>query len=166
MYVDTEGYVTVGIGNMLPNAAAARLLSFVNRTTKNSATSSEITADFDNVSKQKKAMRAGAYRQFTNLDMPNLEIDRLFRKRSDEFLVQLRSCYPKYDTFPIAARLAILDLAFNLGAAALKKKWPNLNDATEKQDWAAAAKNCLRPRANSARNTATVALFEKAGASK
>ena len=50
MYVDTEGYVTVGIGNMLPDVRAARLLGFVNRTTKNAASADEKSADFSAVS--------------------------------------------------------------------------------------------------------------------
>lgn len=162
MYLDTEGYVTVGIGNMLPTADAACALSFVNRTTKNAATKVEITADFQSVSKQAKAMRAGSYRQFTKLDMPNGEIDRLFRRRVDEFQGQLRRHYPKYDAFPSSAQLAILDMAFNLGSAALKKKWPKLNEAIDKEDWTAAAQNCTRPGANAVRNTGTVGLFEKA----
>ena len=71
MYVDTEGYVTVGIGNMLPDVRAARLLGFVNRTTKNAASADEKSADFSAVSTQPKAKAARWYKQFTKLDLPD-----------------------------------------------------------------------------------------------
>lgn len=42
MYLDTVGKVTVGVGNILPNVAAAAKLSFVVRTSKESASQDEI----------------------------------------------------------------------------------------------------------------------------
>lgn len=162
MYVDTKAFVTVGIGNMLPNTKAAQALAFVNRTTKNAATDREIAADFENVAKQPKAKAARWYRQFTTLDLPDVEINRLFQQRIEEFRGQLRRAYPKYDTYPDGAQLAMLDMAFNLGAGALKKKWPKLNEAIDKLDWAAASDRCERPDANAIRNAAVKALFKGA----
>ena len=42
MSLDTVGKVTVGVGNMLPNVAAAQQLGFVVRTTFMKATAEEI----------------------------------------------------------------------------------------------------------------------------
>lgn len=162
MYVDTKGFVTVGIGNMLPNAKAAQQLAFVNRTTKNSATEVEIATDFDNVAKQPKARAARWYRQFTALDLPDAQVNRLFQNRIDEFRGQLRRAYPKYDSYPNDAQLALLDMAFNLGVGAVKKKWPKLNEAIDKLDWAAASERCERPEANAIRNASVTALFKRA----
>ena len=164
MYVDTKGFVTVGIGNMLPNAKAAQALPFINRTTRNAGTAAEIATDFERVAKQPKAKAARYYRDFTALDLPEVQINVLFQKRIDEFRGQLRRAYPKYDSYPNGAQLALLDMAFNLGAGALKNKWPKLNQAIEKLDWAAAAENCVRPDANAIRNSSTVALFKGAAA--
>jgi GH24 family phage-related lysozyme (muramidase) len=56
----------------------------------------------------------------------------------------------------------MLDMAFNLGVGALKNKWPKLNAAIDKLDWAAAADQCERPEANAIRNAAVKALFKSA----
>jgi GH24 family phage-related lysozyme (muramidase) len=166
MYVDTKGYVTVGIGNLLSDAAAAVALPFVNRTTKNAATTAEIEADFAEVAKQPKAQVARRYRPFTKLDLPDTQINLLFQKRIEDFQRQLRKSYPSYDTYPSAIQLALIDMAFQLGAGGLKSKWPKLNEAIDGEDWAAAAKNCMRPDANAIRNDGTKALFERAAKEK
>ena len=162
MYLDSEGYVTVGIGNMLPNAAEAVLLRFRTRTTKNRATEAEIKADFESVAKQAKARSAPKYKEFTRLDLPDLEVNLLFQSRIADFQNQLRRLYPKYDEYPAAAQLAILDMAFNMGAGGLKTKWPKLNKAIDGRNWADAAAQCERPGANAVRNSGTKALFMKA----
>jgi GH24 family phage-related lysozyme (muramidase) len=164
MYLDTKGLVTVGIGNMLPSAAAACALAFVDRATQARASSAAIEADYQAVSQQSKAKVANFYRQFTKLDLPDAEIDRLFAQRVAGFQNELRSKYAAYDTFPDSAQLAMLDMAFNLGTFALKNKWPKLNAAIDSGDWSAAATECIRPEANAARNAATVALFQQAAA--
>ncbi len=162
MYVDTKGFVTVGVGNMLPNARAAQALAFVNRATRNAATDREIATDFQKVAAQPKARPARWYRQFTTLDLPDVEINRLFQQRIEEFRGQLRRAYSKYDTYPDGAQLAMLDMAFNLGVGALKNKWPKLNEAIDKLDWAAASDRCERPEANAIRNAAVKALLKGA----
>jgi GH24 family phage-related lysozyme (muramidase) len=162
MYLDTEGFVTVGIGNMLPSSDAASALAFTNRATQNPATKEEIKTDFDSVSAQEKAKAAKYYRQFTKLDFPDIEVNRLFQIRVAEFQKQLRQAYSDHDTYPDPAQLALLDMAFNLGTGALKKKWPKLNQAIDKQDWVDAAEQCNRPGANAVRNAGTKALFEQA----
>jgi GH24 family phage-related lysozyme (muramidase) len=161
MYVDTTGNVTVGIGNMLPSAAAAIKLNFVNRTTKNKASPAEIANDFDAVSKQPKAMAANYYQKFTNTDLPDGDIDSLFSDRVDEFQKALKKAYPKYDSYPKPVQLAILDMAFNLGVGALKStvKWPKLNAAIAAQGWKKASEDCFRPDANGVRNAKIKALF-------
>jgi GH24 family phage-related lysozyme (muramidase) len=162
MYLCSKGYVTIGIGNMLPNADAAGALPFVNRTTSNSATKDDISADFTAVSKQAKGKQARSYRQFTALDLPDVQINWLFQKRVEDFQKQLRTSYSKFDSYPSAVQLALLDMAFQLGAYALKNKWPKLNKAIDSEDWAAAANNCMRADANAIRNDGTKALFQRA----
>jgi hypothetical protein len=56
----------------------------------------------------------------------------------------------------------MLDMAFNLGTFGLRRKWPRLNAAIDKKDWADAAANCTRPDANVIRNMKTIALFKRA----
>jgi len=162
MYLDTAGKVTVGIGNLISNAAYACTLSFVNRTTSKAATRQEITADFDAVSKQPRGLAAPKYRPFTALDMPSPAIDLLFQGRVQEFQRLLKIQYPQYDSYPQSAQLALLDMGFNLGVSGLKNTWPKLNQAIDKQDWKSASTNCFRPQVNAVRNAEVKRLFEKA----
>jgi len=162
MYLDTVGKVTVGIGNMLPNAAAAQELAFINRTTKTAATKDEIKSDFDEVAKQTWGMPSSKYKPNTKLDLPDVHIDQLFEGRVEEFTQQLSAYFPDYAKYPDPAQLAILDMAFNLGAPALDKKWPSFKKAVLAQDWATAEKECVRPKSRPSRNEATQALFRKA----
>jgi GH24 family phage-related lysozyme (muramidase) len=166
MYLDSKGFVTVGIGNLLPDADTACALAFVNRTTSNPATRAEIVADFDAVSKQMKGKIARSYRQFTSLDLPDVQINQLFQKRIEGFQKELRKSYAKYDSYPGRVQLAMLDMAFQLGTYGLKNKWPNLNKAIDGEDWTAAAAACRRPDANAIRNDGTKALFEQAAKEK
>lgn len=163
MYLDTTGNVTIGIGNMLPSKDASQALPFVNRTTKNAAKKEEIAKDFDEVAKQKSGHPAKSYIKYTALDLPDVEINKLFQARIAEFVKLLRKHYPKYDSYPDAAQLALLDMAFNLGASGLKKDWPKLNKNIDDLDWAAAAGNCNRPDVQVTRNSAVKELFVKAG---
>jgi GH24 family phage-related lysozyme (muramidase) len=162
MYLDTVGKVTVGVGNMLPDIAAAQALRFVDRLTGMQATLRQIATDFDAVLKQPKGLHASSYKVHTLLDLPEMEIDALLARRVQSFENELRDCYPKYDTFPDSAKLALLDMAFNLGPAGLRTKWPRLNAAISICDWHAAALECTRPQAQQQRNENTKALFEVA----
>jgi GH24 family phage-related lysozyme (muramidase) len=162
MYLDTKALVTVGIGNMLPAVDAAQALRFIDRTTQNQASLQAIESDFVAVTKQPGARPARYYRQFTALDLPNVEIDALFRARVDSFVAELRQAYSKFDSFPDSAQLALLDMAFNLGTNGLKKKFPKLNAAIDAQDWIGVAAESNRPDVNSVRNAAVKNLFTAA----
>jgi GH24 family phage-related lysozyme (muramidase) len=162
MYLDTKGLVTVGIGNLLASVEAAQALEFVSRASTRSASAAEIKTDYESIQTQKVGLRAQGYREFTKLDLPDVAINDLFRKRIDEFKKQLKASYPSFDDYPPAAQLAMLDMAFNLGTSGLRRKWPNLNAAIDKKDWADAAANCTRPDANAVRNTKTIVLFKRA----
>jgi GH24 family phage-related lysozyme (muramidase) len=161
MYLDTKGLVTVGIGNMLPSAAAAQALPFIDRDTRNRATAAQIATDFASVESQPDSKASKYYRQFTKLDLPSVDVDSLFRARVDEFVGQLKAAYPQFDSYPAGAKLALLDLVFNMGIGKLKShtEWPKLNAAIAKQDWITAASECNRPDANARRNAETKAYF-------
>ena len=162
MYLDTNGFVTVGIGNMLADDHAACALLFRDVVSGAEASPQQITADFYAVHSQRKGMRAESYRAFTSCELEAPEISRLFRRRVDEFVAQLRVHYLDFDEYPPSAQLAILDLAWNLGTHALAYKWPRLTAAIRSQHWAIAAIECIRPQSSQKRNADTVALFHAA----
>ena len=162
MYLDTVGKVTVGVGNMLPNVSAAKKLAFVNRTTKKKATDTEKETDFNTVKKQPKGRIASSYRQHTKLDLPTIEIDKLLDKRINEFKRGLKLSFPKFDSYPVTAQMAMLDMAFNLGVNGLVTKFPSLKKAIESQDWTTAAKESNRPQVSKARNELVKKWFSEA----
>lgn len=164
MYLDSVGKVTVGIGNLLPSSEAACQLPFVNRVSGAPASLVEVAVDFQAVSRQAWPRVARFYRAFTVLELPDGQVDELFRRRVEGFQRELQDSYPSFSSYPGSAQLAMLDMAFNLGTRGLKKTWPNLNRAIDARDWATAAIESYRPQSSPARNARTKGLFQKAAA--
>ncbi|MCU0703149.1 MAG: hypothetical protein MUF18_04070 [Fimbriiglobus sp.] len=153
MYLDTKGYVTVAVGQLVSSAAEAQKLTFINRATGKPATAEEIAADFAEVSKQTKGMVASKYRQYTKLDMPEDARSKLYDTRVAGFLSELKGKFPDYDNYPVRVRGALLDMAFNLGTNGLVTKFPSFTAAIKAKDWAKAAKESNRPDVSAGRNS-------------
>ena len=171
MYVDSTGNVTVGVGNMLPNAAAAQNLAFQRRadptaappiTAARSATAAEILSDFNNVARQAQGQRAGFYKQFTKLDLPETAIDALLQTRVTEFSTGLTAVFPDFDDYPEQVCAALFDMAFNLGLTKLTTEFPKFCAAVKRRDWATASAECRRIGIQESRNTWTKTQFEQA----
>ena len=160
MYLDTVGKVTVAVGQMLPTAAEAERLTFIRRDNGNQATDAEIRQDFEAVARQTAGRVAAAYKQFTQLDMPEDAINALLDARIEGFEAGLRRDFSDYDSYPDEAKLGLMDMAFNLGGTGLKK-YAKMKAALEKavkskakEDWETAAKESHRNGIQSSRNDA------------
>lgn len=162
MYLDTVGAVTVGVGNMLPNVAAAQQLRFVHRTTQAPASADEIAADFDAVRKQPKGMLASRYLPHTKLELPAAAIDALLDVRLENFKRELRSKFAGFDDLPITAQFAVLDMAFNLGSHGVVSKFPKFTKAVQSKDWLTAAKESHRAQVGASRNAQVKRWLEAA----
>lgn len=162
MYLDTEGYVTVAVGNKLESAADAQQLDFVVRHTRQKASAAQIAADFEAVSNQPKGLLASKYAAHTKLMLQSAVMDALFDRRIRAFESDLRRIYRGYDGFPYEVRLALLDLAYNLGSYALEHRWPSLNADIASCNWARAAGSCHRRGVPEDRNEWTKQQFESA----
>ena len=162
MYLDTAGLVTVGVGNMLKDVAAAQALAFVDRKTRKKATKEQIKTDYETVKKQTKGRLYTFYKTHTKLDLPQTEIDRLLNKRIEEFLKLLKGKFPDFDKYPLDAEEALFDMGFNLGVAKLMSEFPKFVKAVKDQDWDTAAAQCKRGGIGETRNKHTKELFEKA----
>lgn len=162
MYLDTRGYVTVGVGHLLDSAESAQKLAFVCRDTGSAATAEQIEADFDSVRRQPPARVAGFYRDSTALDLPMDAIDAQLDRHIDDFEAGIRGHLPDYDNYPDDAREALLDMAFNLGIEGLFKKFPKLVSCAAQEDWQSCAQECRRNGISDARNQATKTKFENA----
>lgn len=161
MYLDTEGYVTVGVGHMMPSAADAQTLPFVHRDTGNAATADEIATDYNAVKARPygQSYTAHSFEPYTKLILPDNEIDALLDRRIAEFETGLRNDFDGFDDYPDRARLGLLDMAFNLGNSGLVDGFPSFTAAARAGDWAACAKECHRKGIRETRNEEVKQLF-------
>lgn len=159
MYLDTEGYVTVGVGAMLPTPQAAIALVWKWRDRVGEPNEIEIADEWLHVHSQQKGLVASAYKMWTTMDLVPSEIDRLFTRRLHDFSDALERIFPVFPDWPEDAQLATVDMAYNLGSAAIPRHWPKLTEALHTQNWRAAADECRRPQAHEGRNLAVRALY-------
>jgi GH24 family phage-related lysozyme (muramidase) len=163
MYLDTKGFVTVGVGEMLANAPKAQTLAFVDSAGQPS-TQDAIHAEFNRVSSLLPAKTAGFYRLPTSPVLPHAAIDTLLMNHLNLFDGQLAGRFPAYASFPDPAKLGLLDMIYNLGAAKLFGTFSHFMSSVDNQDWLGAAANCHRVGPNQARNDWTKQQFITAAA--
>lgn len=150
MYLDTVGKVTVGVGLMLTNQTAAHALPFT--TEGRPATADEIGKEFTRVSAMTKGRAAAFYSSKPGLQLSTEMIDDKLRATLEGFEGYLRANIPGYDLLPDSAKLALLDMIYNLGPGRLFAQYPRLFAAIKRGDWTAAAAASLRRGPSAARN--------------
>lgn len=162
MYLDSNGYVTVGIGHLLANRDAAMALPF-QRAPGWRAEPFEIGLEYDRLRQLSPNRLPSYYRTHTRLHLSDTEIDRLTLQHIETFHRELRSIYAEFDELPSSVRLALFDLIFNVGQTSLRNRWPRMNAAIAARDWATAAVQSRRaPPIPAARNDYVRKLFEQA----
>ena len=159
MYLDTRGHVTVGVGLMVPDVAAAEKLPF--KIGSRAATSTEIATEFARVEAMPMGRPALFYRHTDGLILAKQDIDSLLRAVLEGFEGELRTRLSGYDGFPDNVKMALLDMAYNLGPLGLLQGYPTLIAAVEAGNWAKAAANCFRHGPGAVRNQWTQALFQQ-----
>ena len=157
MYLDTVGKVTVGVGLILPNAVAAQALSFLRG--DGPATQEEIAAEYARVSALAKGRAAKFYAKPTGLQLSDEVIEQKLRDALTGFESYLRKHIGGYDGLPDAAKIALLDMVYNLGPGKLFAEYPRLIAAIEAGDWKTAAQHSQRRGPGSARNEWTRQQF-------
>jgi GH24 family phage-related lysozyme (muramidase) len=178
MYLDTHKppLVTVGAGNMLQDAVAAQALPFVNAATNRPATKEEIAHAFRVVASMPGGLPAERYHLSPSIELPEETVKELAISRvRTEFVPKIKKLFRGFDGFPVAAREAIIDIAYNAGvgspetvvhgkthAATGLHKFHRLKTAIEAGDWLAAARSSHRSSSRPERNEWTRELFERA----
>ncbi len=120
MYVDSVGRVTVGVGCMLPDVATAETLPFL--AGGQAATAAQIGADFERLMAMPPAKAAAFYKSADSPLLPQAVIDAKLLATLQSFEAQMRGFLGGYDSFPDPAKLALLDMIYNLGPAGLLKR--------------------------------------------
>jgi GH24 family phage-related lysozyme (muramidase) len=158
LYLDSRGFVTVGVGHLLSSVENAKALDFVTMTGE-LATENMIAEEYQVVSTREANRVASYYQSFTQLRLSDSAIDQLTVKHIDSFYGELKIIYSEFDSFPSDIKLALFDLIFNLGMTSLRKKWPKFNGCIASKDWVAAADNCRRKGIADERNEYVKALL-------
>ena len=151
---------------MLPAAVAAQKLEFVRKESRLPATSEEIAAEFEAIKKQPKGLKASAYKKHCRLELSPRAIDSLLKTRVEGFKAELRLAFPKFDSYPLTAQFALVDMAFNLGTNGVVKKFPSFRKAVLAGEWKKAAKESNRPQVSAARNATVRIWLEKAAGAR
>ncbi|MGO4209692.1 hypothetical protein AB4Y89_03255 [Terriglobus sp. 2YAB30_2] len=157
MYLDTVGKVTVGAGLMLPTTQSATALPF--QFDGRPAHNQEIIVDFRRVSSMVKGKAAGFYRSPMSVLLTAVEIDVQLRAAVTHLDQDLRKEIPIWDALPASAKVALLDMAYNLGMTDLLQGYPRLLHAVVTGDWKTAAAECHRNGPAPARNEWTRQQF-------
>jgi GH24 family phage-related lysozyme (muramidase) len=157
MYLDTRGNVTVGVGLIVPDAAAAERLPFM--LGSRAATVAEIAAEFARVEAMPMGRPALFYRQDDGMVLEKTEIDFLLRSVLEGFEGELREKITGYEGFPDGVKLALLDMAYNLGPVGLLHDYPMLIAAVEAGNWSRASAHCFRHGPGASRNQWTQNMF-------
>ena len=164
MYLDTRGFVTVGVGEMLGSAARAQTLAFLDPSGQPS-TEDAVLDEFNRVSSLAPGKIAAFYRSPASPVLPQATIDVLLMNHLNSFDEQLAGRFPAYASFPDTAKLGLLDMIYNLGASGLFSGFPGFMASVDRQDWLGAAANCHRDGPSQARNDWTRQQFLAAAGS-
>lgn len=171
MYLDTRGLVTTGIGHMLKTADAATKLPWHHKKTGLPATPAEVKQVFDKLRtswaefrhenpKGPNTFEAAHYEKVSDLELPEgfARQDALARLQHD-FLPKLRSVFPGFDSYPMPAQKAIVDMAYNLGIGKLRDGFPKFVALCRDGEFGLAAPQSHRSSSRADRNAATAQLL-------
>jgi GH24 family phage-related lysozyme (muramidase) len=159
MYLDSVGKVTVGIGLMLPDVAAALAVPFQQSAgDTHDADPEPVQQEFARVSKMEANHSAGYYRTTLSPVLSMETMERLCRERITEGEIGLRELFPGYDAMPDAVKVALIDMQYNLGTHGLGK-YMHLRAALEAGNLPLAAVECHRFGIQPERNEWTTQQF-------
>lgn len=145
-YCDLKGNVTIGIGHLLPTAAALLPIDLYHEASMRPATLREKQVAWGDV---KSAFEPGkgclAYKGLTDLRMPKeVALDICAYRLDNEFMPALSAVFPEIASWPEDAIRAVVDIAYNCGAHCFNKYWPHFVDACRRKDWLLASQHCTR----------------------
>ncbi|WP_149981854.1 hypothetical protein [Pseudoalteromonas rhizosphaerae] len=165
MYLDTKGYVTVGVGHLLKDVEAAKKVPFIIRDTGAIASIKQIEDEFKLIkSKPFGSQAAVFYKPFTKLVTTEAVREAQVEQHIRIFESELKRIYgvSEFASYPNDVKLALFDMIFNLGMPELKDEFPNFNKHMKVRDFKQAAIESNRKDVPTERNTYVRNLFKSA----
>lgn len=153
LYLDTRGNVTAGVGFLVFDEATLGRLPW-------RPSVQDAIADFHHVRIAEKGHAASFYKPMCKARLNEIDMRRLFDLHVTAFRKQIDPAW-HLNNWPECAQIALVDMAFNLGAGGLAK-YRKLHVAVFARQWAVAAAECTRNGVGVARNEATRQLFLQA----
>lgn len=163
MYRDSspDGYVTAGIGQLIPSISYALTLPWkVNDT---AATPDEITRDFNTVKAALGGRMATYYAAMTQCRLDGPDMDALCLQTIQGKAEELNHALPRWTTYPEVVQEAVMDMAYNLGARRfVGGMYPKMLLALGQSNWNVAAGESSRNGISKERNQEIAALIRSA----
>lgn len=143
MYRDRRGFVTCGVGLLIDSPAAACRLSWQHRD-GSPADAGEVVVEWNRVHALPANLIWQRYVSPSGLKLSDETIERACRQRVTADAQLLAVHWPDFYNFPDAAIVALLLLAYAVGAGSTGQgltgaTWPHLGAAVAQQDWMAAS---------------------------
>lgn len=148
MYLDSNGYVTVGVRKVLLSKSAAKELRFRHRQTGELASELEIEFAFEMIRNSPLGFEKSDYKNVTDLMLDEADIERVLLDDLSGYKQALATKFSEFGRFPVSAREALLAITFKLGLNGLINKMPELVVAVESLDWMACAAECNRDKSS------------------
>jgi hypothetical protein len=148
MFLDTKGNVTVGVGLEVPNVEFAQGLPFYKpgMGEDQRATADQIEEDYWRVQNMNfgGVYTSKYYRYGGSLFLQDQDINALVKSVVMANDSQLAAHFSQYAMWPDAAKLAYLDMAYNLGMTRLIAEYPQMNTAAAIDAWQICVAECGR----------------------
>ncbi len=167
LYLDTVNKVTVGIGHMLPNAAAVSAIPLARN--GQAASEADKQAAYAAVAAATdRALRgANAFQDLSDLRIDADQSAVLFRGKFAEIFAETQRLFRTvgggFAAWPVRVQLATFDMAYNLGPQGLYSGFPTFRTkGLAVGDYQVCAEECRRVGPSPARNTWTRDQFEAA----
>jgi GH24 family phage-related lysozyme (muramidase) len=156
MYLDTRGFVTVGVGHFVQDASAAIKLPFINSTNNQLATADEIRSEFSRIKSRPfgKSESASKFKPFTKLILTEQFMDDQITRHIKNFEKELKAIYgvEQFSSFPDDVKLALFDMIFNLGMSKLRDSYTKFNGYIRNGNYVQAAAESKRNGVPTERN--------------
>lgn len=150
LYLDTRGNVTCGVGFLVPDEKALVRLPW-------SPDVQAAQADYWAVKRATPGRVASAYKPLCKARLTEVDMRALFDEHVEVFRKRMDPAW-KLAHWPEPVRIALTDMAFNLGVSGLNK-YRRLQVAVFARQWHIAAEECSRRGVSQARNDATRNMF-------